>query len=308
MEAGRTEGVGRPFRLGITRQAGSRLVGMGLDLAVGNAVSSWLAMAEVRGWESTVRPEWTAVRALDGHRVLLTAPPEDPGALTDELLKLLRDWDTRQLTVEDPYLVLDLAPYGCEAALPMPLMVRDPAPVATVRGVAATPVASAAAPAVTEEAAAQAAQAATPRLSGTAEVVEAFDEAELADVERVVVEGFPIPHLSPWRRGGHFPAEYARIPGRRSWLARVDGRPAAACTTLDDGTAVGVYWLATLPEHRSRGVAGAALRTALAAHPNRSATLTATLLGEPLYRRLGFTERALVRWWRYPATLAPLRT
>lgn len=258
---------------------------MGLDLAVGNAVAHWLTMAEVRGWETQVRPGWTAIRADDAHRVLVTARPEDPEALTRELLGLFRSWDTRQLTLEDPYLALDLGPYGCESALTMPVMVRDPAPVMS----------GAPSPSVTVE------------TTEAVDATEAVDEAGLAAVERVVVEGFPIPHLLPWRRGGHFPVEYARIPGRRSWLARVGGEPAAACITVDDGAAVGVYWMTTLPELRSRGAAGAVLRTALAAHPDRPATLTATLLGEPLYRHLGFTERAVARWWRYPSTPAALR-
>ncbi|MEY9849893.1 GNAT superfamily N-acetyltransferase [Streptacidiphilus sp. BW17] len=267
---------------------------MGLDLAVANAVAHWLAMAEARGWETEVRPGWTAVRATDGHRVLVTARPDDPEALTRELLGLFRDWDTRQLTLEDPYLALDLGPYGCESALTMPVMVRNPAPVA--------PSTRLPRPRMGETGASQALEPA-----GTPEAWEAVDEPDLAAVERVVVEGFPVPHLLPWRRGGQFPAGYAQLPGRRSWLARVGGEPAAACITMDDGAAVGVYWMATLPELRSRGAAGAVLRTALAAHPERPATLTATLLGEPLYRRLGFTERAVARWWRYPSTPAALR-
>ncbi|WP_037605284.1 GNAT family N-acetyltransferase [Streptacidiphilus rugosus] len=256
---------------------------MGFELAVANAAGHWQAMAGARGWECVIRPEFTAVRGQDGARVLLTAPPDDPDALTVRLLTLLHEWDPRQMCLEDPYLALDLSAWGREAALTMPVMVRDAAPTPASAGPAGPgPVGRA-----------EAADAAGPVLAA-----EALTRPDRDDVERVVVEGFPIAQQLPWRRGGQFPEAYARLPGRRSWLARVDGRPAAACVTWDDGTAVGFYWVATLPAERSRGAARALMRAALAAHPDRVATLTATLLGEPLYRHLGFTERGLSRWWR----------
>ncbi len=59
-----------------------------------------------------------------------------------------------------------------------------------------------------------------------------------------------------------------------------------------------MYWVVTLPDQRGRGVARVVLQTALAhAHPDRPATLVATTLGEPLYRKLGFTEQARTCWW-----------
>jgi GNAT superfamily N-acetyltransferase len=272
---------------------------MGFELAVANAATHWTSMADARGWAAVVRPGFTAVRAEEGHRVLLTAPPKDPEALTAELAALFRGWQTSQLCLEDPYLALDLTECGCEAALTMPVMVRDPLP-----GGAGDP-GQAPVEAGRQQGRIQGRHSDRPGPGVT--VAEAVTEPELAAVEQVVVEGFPIVHRLPWRRGEQFPAVYAFVPGRRSWLARVDGRPAAACVTLDDGVAVGFYWVATLPEHRSRGAARAVMCAALAAHAGRVATLTATLLGEPLYRRLGFTERGLSRWWRYPATPDELR-
>ncbi|MEZ0065869.1 GNAT superfamily N-acetyltransferase [Streptacidiphilus sp. MAP12-20] len=264
---------------------------MGFELAVANAAGHWRAMAEARGWMCVTRPDFTVVRANDADRVLLTAPPRDPAALTAELLTLLREWGTHQLCLEDPYLVLDLSEQGCEAALAMPVMVRDASPLGPDVGVTSgVPVTAGG-------------QAGRPEVSAE----EALAEPQLAEVERVVVDGFPIATRQPWRRGGQFPAEYSHLPGRRSWLARVDGRPAAACVTWDDGAAVGFYWVATLPDQRSRGAAATLMRAALAAHPDRVATLTATLLGEPLYRRLGFSERGLSRWWRHTGTPAQPR-
>src|SRR6266542_1795120 len=70
---------------------------------------------------------------------------------------------------------------------------------------------------------------------------------ELAEAERVVVDGFPLPIYQPWTRGQALPPHVLRLPGWRVWLAYRDGLPAAAGYTYDDGVAVGVYWLATLP-------------------------------------------------------------
>jgi GNAT superfamily N-acetyltransferase len=279
---------------------------MGVELAVGNAASHWTAMAKARGWAWVEGPGFLAVRSEGAHRVLLAAEPiADATTLRRELLAVFREWDSRRLCVEDPTQCLDLADLGFEAALTMPVMVREPGAPETGssrrRGAAPTPadasskVRSSAHEGPTEE-----------RPDGALSVGEALDEEGLAAVEQVVVEGFPILQRLPWRRGEQFPAA-AVVPGQRSWLARVDGRPAAACVTHDDGAAVGFYWVATLPEFRSRGAGRAVMRAGLRAHPDRPATLTATLLGEPLYRRLGFTERGLARWWQFPATPAELR-
>ncbi|MFC1409636.1 GNAT family N-acetyltransferase [Streptacidiphilus sp. N1-12] len=258
----------------------------GLELANDNAATHWLAMAGVLGWESRTADGYTAVRCEgdpgDSHRVVITRRPADAAALTRELLSLFRDWETGSLSLEDPYGVLDLSGHGCESALAMPVMVRPPdGPVGGPS--AAPPVAPVRSPAVSVE--------------------QALVEEDLALLERVVVQGFPMPGRMPLRRGRLFPAALDALDGRRAWLARRGGEAAGACVSWDDGTAVGLYWVAVLEPHRSHGVARALLEAALRAHPQRAATLTATLLGEPLYRKLGFVEQAVSTWWRYPATV-----
>ncbi|MEZ0090264.1 GNAT family N-acetyltransferase [Streptacidiphilus sp. EB129] len=264
-----------------------------LELANDNAVAHWLGMALAEGWEVRVGPGYTAVRcdrdAADSHRVVLTRRPDEAvggvAGLTGELLGVFRDWDTRQLCLEDPYRLLDFSGYGCEPALPMPVMVRPAGPVPDSFGTGAA-----------------------PGRAGGAELVvsEALAEDELADVERVVVEGFPMPGRLPWSRGQMFPAAWADIPGRRNWLVRRQGMAAGACVSVDDGASVGLYWVSVLPEQRSRGVARALLDAVLREHPDRSATLTATLLGEPLYLKAGFVEQGTALWWRYPGAARPV--
>lgn len=260
-----------------------------LELANDNAAEFWSAQARARGWERLHRPGLTAVHcapgATDPHRLIVTRPYGEPAPLEEELADLLRSWGTTQLCLEDPYTRLDLSRFGCIHGLDMAVMVREPGPVER-------------APRVGRPGAPGQGR---PIADLTIREVPYGDADGLADVERTVVEGFPVKAEQPWVRGGMLPVSLLAEPGLRAWLAQSGGANAGACLTHDDGRAVGVYWVATLPEHRSKGVARAVLETALAAHPGRSATLVSTLLAEPLYRKLGFVEQGVTRWWGYPA-------
>jgi GNAT superfamily N-acetyltransferase len=127
-------------------------------------------------------------------------------------------------------------------------------------------------------------------------VVEVRDPAALADAERVMVDGFPFPKLQPWVRGQALPPQVLDLPGWRVWLAYRHGEPAAAAYTYDDGHATGLYWLATLPAHRSEGLGRAVLSAAIAARPDHEFTLVATEAGRALYESLGFTVRTMATW------------
>jgi ribosomal protein S18 acetylase RimI-like enzyme len=75
-----------------------------------------------------------------------------------------------------------------------------------------------------------------------------------------------------------------------------EGEVAGACLTVEADDAVGVYWVTTLPEHRSRGV-GRALMNGVLNEFSRPATLSATRAGIPLYESLGFTVVTSATWW-----------
>jgi GNAT superfamily N-acetyltransferase len=244
-----------------------------------NAAGFWLAQARAYGWESwrSAAGGLAAVRARESggerHLAFVLRDPGDPGDAVgacgrppEELLRLFRAWGTRELKLEDPYRVLDLTPYGCGADPDYSVMARPPAGVdaASVAGVA---------------------------------VLQAADPGVLAAAEQVVVEGFPVPDRRPWRPGVLFPPELLDVPGARVWLAYLEGVAAAACVTYDDGAGVGVYWVATLPECRRRGVGRALLSRALEGCRDRAVTLTATAAGVPLYRGLGFVPVGCARWW-----------
>ncbi|GAA2745681.1 GNAT family N-acetyltransferase [Kitasatospora cinereorecta] len=256
-----------------------------LELANDNAASFWLAQAAAHGWDTLRRPGWTAIRcardAGDAHRVVITRPYGEPAALEAELADLFVVWGTVGVCVEDPYRRLDLTRHGVTSQLPLAVMTREPGPLphAAPGGYRRDPDGRVAEPVAVK-------------------IEEALDATALAEVERAVVDGFPIPARQPWRPAELLPPALLEQSGFRAWLARVDGHPAGACITYDDGRAVGVYWVATLPDHRSSGIGRAVLTHALGGYPDRVATLTATLLGEPLYRKLGFTEAATTHWWR----------
>ncbi|MDO3700532.1 GNAT family N-acetyltransferase [Micromonospora sp. C28SCA-DRY-2] len=233
-----------------------------LGLATGNAAALWTALAETRRHPLTRRPGFLAVHGDDraGLRVLLRTPEPTPDEVA-EIAALVRRRAAGPVTVEDPFGAVDLTGTGL-APRHLPVMIRPPAP----------------------------APAPAPR------VIPVDDPRRLATVERVVVSGFPLGGLHPYRAGEAFPVALLGRPGIRFLLAEVDGIPAGACLTVRAEVA-GLYWMTTLPEHRSRGVGRALLHAALAELAGHPVTLTASRAGRPLYDSLGFRPVARATWW-----------
>lgn len=76
-----------------------------------------------------------------------------------------------------------------------------------------------------------------------------------------------------------------------AFLARADGRPAAIAMTIVTRGVAGIYWVGTTEEARGRGLAHALTATAVNAGFElgaESASLQASPMGEPIYRRMGF--------------------
>jgi GNAT superfamily N-acetyltransferase len=234
-----------------------------------NAAAMWASLAP---WSREVPGTAPGLSVIDlpaqsATRVILRWPlTTDPGQIGD--LVAAAGAGTR-VVVEDSFGMLDL-PAGDRAVVDrMPLMVRP------------------------------AGGAAQPDPDGVW-VVQAADAAMVVQAERVIVEGFPRPALQPFQPGRMLPAQVLRTPGWRTWLAYRGAEPAAACCSYDDGAAVGIYWLATLPQHRGAGLGRAVMCAALAASPHRPAALVATAAGEPLYTSLGFRPVAQAVWYRLP--------
>lgn len=121
-------------------------------------------------------------------------------------------------------------------------------------------------------------------------------EGSLDDVKRINDAAYGYAEGTFARGIGDPPAEAAW----RVHTARFEGRPASVLTTTDVDGDCGVWWVATLPEARGRGLAGRLLRAALAEARERGAetsTLQATKMGYAVYERLGYRDIGAFQMW-----------
>jgi ribosomal protein S18 acetylase RimI-like enzyme len=89
-------------------------------------------------------------------------------------------------------------------------------------------------------------------------------------------------------------------PHVAAFVARLDGAPVAAAMTLVTHGVAGVYWVGTTPEARGRGLAEACTRLTTNAGIDRGAriaALQASVMGEPIYLRMGYREITRYPWY-----------
>jgi GNAT superfamily N-acetyltransferase len=87
--------------------------------------------------------------------------------------------------------------------------------------------------------------------------------------------------------------EVLRAPHIVTLLALADGEPAAGAMAICSHAIAGIYWVGTLPSARGRGLAELCTRAAGNAAFDlgaRVVTLQASIMGEPIYRRMGYFE------------------
>jgi hypothetical protein len=126
---------------------------------------------------------------------------------------------------------------------------------------------------------------APPRPAGVT-VVELHDAAELGAFDRTLAAGYPVPAspVPPSLLGG----------ATRFWLARVGGEPVATAVSHTAHGVTDVEAIATLPEHRGRGIGAAITWAATLADPGKPAVLIASDAGVGVYRAIGYL--AVSRW------------
>ena len=92
----------------------------------------------------------------------------------------------------------------------------------------------------------------------------------------------------------------ALADGGHVYIARLEGKPASGLVTFEHDGSAGIYWVATRPEARGRGLAWRLLGQALADARDRGctvSTLEATKMGAPVYERLGYRSCGSIQMW-----------
>jgi GNAT superfamily N-acetyltransferase len=85
-----------------------------------------------------------------------------------------------------------------------------------------------------------------------------------------------------------------------TWVAREGGEAVATTVSLHHGGDCSIWWVATVPEARGRGLAAGLIRRALAhgrEHGCDVTTLQATKVGQPVYERLGYRGLGAIEMW-----------
>jgi GNAT superfamily N-acetyltransferase len=233
----------------------------------------WSALAE-GGGEVLLRSDQVQVIAPSRYHTLraivLDASSKPVQTVEDVASALLPQTDAGRRVVEDAGGVLDFAPHGFQERFRLPVMVRDAGPLP--RGL-------------------------RPGRDPFTLATAVTDPERLAAAERIMFAVFPPARVEPTMRGLIQPPRVLGIEGWSVWLAHRSGVPAGAAYTYHDGTSVGVYQVATLPEHRGHGVARATMAAVLDRYHDVPITLTATEQGRPLYEQLGFRTVDTAIWW-----------
>ena len=93
---------------------------------------------------------------------------------------------------------------------------------------------------------------------------------------------------------------FGTIDRLRLYEARVEGEPACVLGTYDNGDDCEVYFVATLVNHRGKGLARRLMHRALVDARERGmavSSLQATKLGYPVYERLGYEPICKLQMW-----------
>jgi len=126
------------------------------------------------------------------------------------------------------------------------------------------------------------------------------DEAGMADFERGMIAGYPVPELDGAAPGTGFPARLLEVPNIHFWVGYEDGRPVATAGALVHHGLNHVEWISALPEVRGRGYGAAMTWQATLADSSLPAALIASDDGRPVYERMGYLPVVRCTFWMGP--------
>lgn len=131
-------------------------------------------------------------------------------------------------------------------------------------------------------------------LPGDCTIEEVRGAPQLAEWRRTFTDGYRLPTAIGEPLLSALSA-LTTSPGTplRHYLGLLDGAPVATATLVLAGGAAGIYWVATVPEARGRGIGAAMTLAALRAGRTRGeavGVLQSTQIGHSVYRRLGFVD------------------
>ena len=140
---------------------------------------------------------------------------------------------------------------------------------------------------------------ASPEPPSDLRVDEVAESTRLDGFTQVVIDGFPIPELQPFRAGS-FLDERVLGAGLRLWVGDACDRPVASAAAFVAAGVVGVNFVATLPHERRRGYGEAVTWRATMAEPGLPAVLLASDPGRPVYARMGYLPVMRFSLWVRP--------
>jgi hypothetical protein len=212
----------------------------------------------------------TTDRAALANWVVLKQPLLDVAAVVADVSRVIPD--SAPYVLLSPWPTDDLRPIGLAPVGHPPLMYRPATPSAAIE------------------------------VSGDLEVTWVTDAADLVECERVLVDGYPIVELQPFRPTALYDPSILELADTRVALGRLDGAPVAtAAVHLANGLNL-VENVAVMPEARGRGAGRAITAAVTAAIAEQPSVLIASDDGQPVYERLGYLR--VERWtvWLRPGT------
>jgi ribosomal protein S18 acetylase RimI-like enzyme len=143
----------------------------------------------------------------------------------------------------------------------------------------------------------------TPDLPAGVELRYITDKQGADDFVSILMDSYPDLGMSEAAGFSMFRTpERILQPHCRFIIAYCEGKPSSCAMLLHSHAIAGIYWVGTSKEARCKGLAAACVATVVNEALDRGIShvvLQASKFGEPVYRRLGFSEITRYLWYMY---------